>query len=258
MYAFPPIAAAVELAHTALSGLAVLLTPVAGTAAAAAAVVCLTALVRLAVLPLSVAQVRAEKDRARLMPRLRELQRRHSDDPQRLLAAQRELYAAEGSSPLAGCLPMLAQIPVFTVLYGVFIGAAGGGDLLTETLAGVPLMWGLGDALASGEAAHVQVFGVLLLVLAVTAWASRQWLTLPAMAKAAADAEANAGAPGASAMRAMSYLSYLTVAFAAFVPLAAGLYLATTTAWSVVERLVLRRVLGVDRVEADTAEEKKE
>ncbi|MBV2365149.1 YidC/Oxa1 family membrane protein insertase [Streptomonospora nanhaiensis] len=242
MYAFPPIAAAVELTHTAVAGLAVLLAPVAGAAAAAAAVVCLTALVRIALLPLSVAQVRAEQTRARLAPRLRELQREHADDPQRLLTAQRELYAAEGSSPLAGCLPTLAQLPVFAVLYGVFIGAGGGGDLLGATLGGAPLGSGLGDALASGEPARMLVFAVLLAVLAATAWASRRFLTLPAMARAAEDGDPDA--PATRVMAAMSYLSYTTVVFAAFVPLAAGLYLAATTAWTVAERLVLRRLVG--------------
>jgi YidC/Oxa1 family membrane protein insertase len=48
--------------------------------------------------------------------------------------------------------------------------------------------------------------------------------------------------PGAESLtRILGYLPYLTVLFAAFVPLAATIYLALTTAWSFAERLILRR-----------------
>ena len=54
-------------------------------------------------------------------------------------------------------------------------------------------------------------------------------------------------APGAGAMpglaRTLSWMPFLTVAFAAFVPLAAALYLAVSTAWTLVERGAIRRVL---------------
>jgi YidC/Oxa1 family membrane protein insertase len=44
--------------------------------------------------------------------------------------------------------------------------------------------------------------------------------------------------------RALSWAPFMTVVFAALVPLAATLYLATTTTWTLVERAVLRRRLG--------------
>ncbi|QBI52103.1 YidC/Oxa1 family membrane protein insertase [Streptomonospora litoralis] len=240
MYTFPPIAAAVGAAYTVVTALAAVLAPVAGPAAAALAVVVLTAAVRLALLPLSIAQVRGEKVRTRLAPRMRELQRRHRADPQRLLTEQRRLYAEAGSSPMAGCLPALAQLPVFMVLYGVFTSPVVGGsgnELLRHTLGGVPLGSGLGDVLAGGGAGTA-VFAVLLVVVAATAWASRRWLTLPAL-----EGAAEAGTPAVPGARLMSFLPYGTVAAAAFLPLAAGLYLATTTAWTVAERLALRQLI---------------
>ncbi|GAA4938525.1 YidC/Oxa1 family membrane protein insertase [Streptomonospora halophila] len=242
MYTLPPIAAAVGVAYTAVTALTGVLSPVAGPAAAALAVIALTGLVRLALMPLSVSQVRAEKTRARLAPRMRELQRRHRKDPQRLVTEQRKAYADEGASPLAGCLPALAQLPVFAVLYGVFVSpAAGGGgnELLGHTLGGVPLGSALGDVIAGGAGSGWAVFAVLLGVVAAAAWASRRWLTLPAM-----DAAAESGSPTLPGARMMSFLPFATVAAAAFVPLAAGLYLATTTVWTVAERLVLRRLVS--------------
>ncbi|MFC3998358.1 YidC/Oxa1 family membrane protein insertase, partial [Nocardiopsis sediminis] len=241
MYTFPPIATALGLIASVVTGLTTLLSPFAGTAAAAVAVVCLTAAVRLALVPLSVAQVRGEKARARLAPRLVALQKKHGADPQRLVAEQQRLYTEEGTSPLAGCLPMLAQSPVFIVLYGVFITPEIGGApnaLLGWTLGGVPLGATLGDAAAAGPGS-VAVFAALLAVIAAVAWASRRWLVLPSMAAAA-----ESGGPALPGAQVMTYLSFMTVAVAAFVPLAAGLYLATSTAWTVAERLVLRRLIA--------------
>ncbi|MBB6173968.1 YidC/Oxa1 family membrane protein insertase [Nocardiopsis mwathae] len=241
MYTFGPIAAAIAFASTVLTALTTVLTPLAGAAGAAAAIVCLTAIVRVAVLPLSVAQVRGEKARARLAPRLLALREKHAENPQRLVAEQQRVYTEEGTSPLAGCLPMLAQMPVFIVLYGLFTSATISGapnGLLTHTLGGVPLGATLGDVLAVGSGPQSAVFAVLLVVLTGVAWASRRWLALPALTASAAS-----GAPVLPGAQAMSYLSFGTVAIAAFVPLAAGLYLATTTAWTVAERLALRHLI---------------
>lgn len=237
MYTFGPIEAAIGLLSAVITALTDLLTPLAGGAAAALAVICLTALIRLLIAPLSVAQVRAEKTRARLAPRVAELTRKHRGNPERLFAEQRRVYADAGSSPLAGCLPTLAQLPVFVVLYGLFVSATVAGApnaLLAHSLGGVALGTTLGEALAAG--APVLVFLVLMAALTVLAWAMRRWLTLPAM-----NAAAGPRPPGAAAL---SYLSFTTVVIAAFVPLAAGLYLAATTAWTVGERLLLRRLVS--------------
>ncbi|MFC7326343.1 YidC/Oxa1 family membrane protein insertase [Marinactinospora rubrisoli] len=240
MYSFPPIAAAIGLAHTVVTGLTGYFEPMFGASAAAVAVIALTALVRLAVLPLNYAQVRGEKARARIMPRLLKVRETHGDDPQRMTTEMQKIYTEEGVSPLAGCLPMLAQMPVFVALYGLFITPEIGGEpnsLLTRTLGGVPLGSALPEAFAAGGPGPV-VFAVLLAVVAVVAWASRQWLTLPQLRQ-----NAVAGQPQMPGLGAMSYLPFITVAIAAFVPLAAGLYLAATTAWTVAERIVLRNVI---------------
>ncbi|WP_017596230.1 YidC/Oxa1 family membrane protein insertase [Nocardiopsis potens] len=248
MYSFGPIAAAIALASTVVTALTGALTPIFGGAAAAAAVVALTVLVRLALLPLSRAAVRGEKQRARLAPRIRELHAKHGKNPRRLAEEQQRLFQREGTSPLAGCLPMLAQTPVFIVLYGLFAGFGAGGaesGLLGHELGGAPLGSTLSDALSTGPVA-VAVFAVLMLVAAGAAWATRRFLTLPAMRENAAAAEAAGGAapalPGAGLI---GYLPFMTVAAVAFVPLAAGLYLAVSGTWTVAERLVLRRVVEV-------------
>jgi YidC/Oxa1 family membrane protein insertase len=74
--AFPPLAAVLDTAHTLLLGLAALLEPLAGSAAAALAIVLVTIVVRAALIPLGVLQVRAEAARRRLAPKLADQQKR--------------------------------------------------------------------------------------------------------------------------------------------------------------------------------------
>ncbi|WP_159944171.1 MULTISPECIES: membrane protein insertase YidC [unclassified Nocardiopsis] len=236
MYSLGPVSAAMSLLSAVLTALTTLLEPLAGALAAGLAVVLLTMAVRLLLVPLGVMQVRAEKVRARLAPRLAEITARHRTDPERLVAEQRRVYAEAGTSPLAGCLPSLAQVPVVVCLYGVFIGAGTAGEpLLAHTFGGVEL----GATLMSGAGgpSAAPVFAVLLLLIALVAWANRRYLVLPAL-------RAGAGAaPSPAPLGLLSYMQFTTVAVAAFVPLAAGLYLLTSTAWALGERLLLRRVL---------------
>ncbi|MCQ4042435.1 YidC/Oxa1 family membrane protein insertase [Streptantibioticus rubrisoli] len=232
MSVFTPLAAL-------LAQLANALQPLFGGAAMAAAVIAFTLSVRLALHPLARAAARGERIRARLAPRIAELNTRYKGDPQRMQRATTELYAKEGVSPIAGCLPTLLQLPVFAVMYHLFSGS--GGALRQHALAGAPLggHW-LGAVRAGG------VFGpqavVYLAVFAVIATVA-SWTYVRARKAAAQAAPLPAAAPGAVAGLAkfLPLLSFGTLITAALVPLATGLYLATTTAWTAVERAVLHR-----------------
>lgn len=117
----PVFSTLLDLTSTGLMALISLLTPATGALAGALAVVLVTLLVRAALIPAGVAQAKAEQTRARLAPRLRELQKRHRGDRERLQRATMELYRAEGASPFAGCLPLLIQAPIVGLLYSVFL-----------------------------------------------------------------------------------------------------------------------------------------
>ncbi|MEU9131786.1 YidC/Oxa1 family membrane protein insertase [Kitasatospora sp. NPDC048540] len=216
MSLFAVLDPAVRVAHDIVSALAQVVPT-------AAAIVLFTVAVRLALHPLARAAARGEKVRMRLAPQVAELNRKHKGKPEKLQAAMAELYRTEKSSPLAGCLPMLVQIPFFSVMYRLFTN---GNDLLDHTLFGVPL--GLHVGAAHGPAQLV-VFGALYAALAAVGYASF---------RRARRLSAGTTAPGAAFA---PYLSFLTVLFAALVPLAAGVYLLTTTAWTVAERAWLHR-----------------
>ncbi|SOC86808.1 YidC/Oxa1 family membrane protein insertase [Curtobacterium sp. 314Chir4.1] len=219
------------------------LSPVAGGLAAAIAVVLLTVAVRAVLLPLAVLQVRAERDRRRLAPQIAALRKRYAEDRERMQRALQELYTNEKVSPLAGCLPVLAQAPVLSLVYALFTHASIGGvtnTLLSATLAGVPLGHSLVVVLTSPLWAHAWVVVLLLAVLAVvvelTRRANLRWN--PA-------AVPDAAVPGAAATAAIGrYAPFVTVVFAAIAPLAAALYVVTSAAWTYGERAVLRRVLA--------------
>jgi YidC/Oxa1 family membrane protein insertase len=247
LYAFPPIAAVLDAAHTVLMGLAGLLEPLIGVSSAAAAIVLVTLLVRAALIPVAVSQAKAERTRARLAPHLAELRRRHGTDPDRLQRETMALYTSEGASPFAGCLPMLIQAPVVGIIYALFILPTIAGHpnaLLEQSLLGAPLGSSFAGSLASGTltlgsfAAFAVVIGSIAVIGEVTRRVFRMQPPNPA------DATASALSPLAApaAQRLLGLLQFVTAVIAVFVPLAAGLYLLVTVTWTLGQRVVLRRV----------------
>ncbi|MDK1472064.1 membrane protein insertase YidC [Streptomyces sp. 549] len=213
-----------------LTHLSDLLRPLFGGSATAAAVVAMTLAVRLLLHPLARAAARGERARAALAPQLAKIHDRHRGDPQRIQRATAALYAESGSSPLAGCLPTLLQLPVFLVLYQLF--TRDGSELLDHTLLGAPLGDGFAAALADGGLlgpaglVHLALFAVLAAV--------GTWSFLQARRRARLT-----GTQPQGVLRLLPLLSYGTMVTAAVVPLAAGLYLATSTAWTTAERALL-------------------
>jgi YidC/Oxa1 family membrane protein insertase len=235
-FSFPPLAALATAALHGLTALTDLLSPLLGGGAAAAAVVVVTVAVRALLVPAGIAQARAEQARARLAPRLRELQARFRRNPERLQRETMQLYRDENVSPLAGCLPLLVQAPVVGLLYAVFLHPSLGGtanDLLTHTVLGVPLGTGLVSAMLAGTADAVTyaVTGGLVALVAVVGEVTRRLFRPPAPVE---------GVPSLP-RGVFEVLPFATAAIAAFVPLAAGLYLLVTAVWTLVQRLLLRR-----------------
>ena len=60
-----------------------------------------------------------------IAPKMQQLKERYGDDRQRLQKAMMELYQKEKVNPMAGCLPIVVQMPVFISLYWVILGSIG-------------------------------------------------------------------------------------------------------------------------------------
>lgn len=241
---FPPIAATLDATYTALMWLAATLEPLAGTGSAAASVVMITLLVRTVLIPTGIAQAKAEQTRARIAPKLLALQKKWAKNRERLQRETMQLYADEKASPFAACLPVLIQAPIVGVIYAVFLHATLAGHpnaLLTQPLFGVPLGTSFVGALTHGamDPAVFAVFGGIVLVIAVVAEITRRALRPPSVV--------STPVASATATRFLGALQFTSAVVALFVPLAAGLYLLVTVSWTLVQRLILRRVYPATR-----------
>lgn len=227
--------------------LADLLQPLFHASAAAAAIVLFTAFVRLFVHPLSRAAARGQRARTALQPRIAELRKKHGKDQQALQKAVLELHAKEKVSPLSGCLPGLLQMPAFFVLYHLFSNSTIGGhdnDLLSHELLGAPLCGRWADSLGDGfgTAGSLVYLALFAVVAAVATFNFLRTKRTAAGAGAVVSGGEGEQVPGVGAVtKVMPYLSYFTLVTVAVVPLAAALYVVTSTAWSAVERAVLYR-----------------
>ena len=83
------------------------------------AIILLTIVVKLAFFPLANKSYVAMSRMKKLQPKLMELREKYADDKQKQQQEMMAMYKAENANPLAGCLPILVQIPVFFALYKV-------------------------------------------------------------------------------------------------------------------------------------------
>ncbi|HID21235.1 MAG TPA: membrane protein insertase YidC, partial [Planctomycetaceae bacterium] len=81
------------------------------------AILLMTVMVRGAMYPISRKQALGAKKMKELQPQLQELKKKYAKDKEKLARAQMELFAKHRYNPLAGCLPMLLQLPIFIGLY---------------------------------------------------------------------------------------------------------------------------------------------
>jgi YidC/Oxa1 family membrane protein insertase len=231
----------VDAAYHLVLALTNVLSPALGGLAAVTAIVVFTMAIRLLLTPLSFRALRGQAAMTRLAPRIQELRKRYGRQPERLQRELTALYAREGTSLLAGFVPLLAQWPVFSVLYLLFRSptvAGGPNSLLSRGLFGVPLgaHWlSGGGAGAATAGVHAAVFPAVLAILAVICWLSI--LVARRMTAAVTETAAASGTGGAAGLLG-KVLPYITVVIAAFAPLAAAVYLVVSVSWSVGERRV--------------------
>lgn len=86
------------------------------------AIILLTLAVMVVLMPLTIRATRSTIKMQLVQPKLKELQRKYKDDKATLNTELMELYKSEGINPVGGCLPMVAQLPVFLVLFRVLQG----------------------------------------------------------------------------------------------------------------------------------------
>jgi YidC/Oxa1 family membrane protein insertase len=91
------------------------------------AIIVFTIIVKTLLLPLTVKAIRSSKSMQEMQPKIKELQKKYGKDRQRLSQETMALYQQHQINPLAGCLPMLIQIPIFFGVYRAISNISSGG-----------------------------------------------------------------------------------------------------------------------------------
>lgn len=104
------------------------------------AIILLTVLLRIVLLPLNLKQMKSMQKMQELTPKRQALEKKYKGDPQKLNQAVMELYKEEGVNPFAGCLPLLVQLPI---LWAVFRTLSPVGGTVTWLEGGTTMFFGL-------------------------------------------------------------------------------------------------------------------
>ena len=83
------------------------------------AIIIVTVIFRVLISPLMHKQTKSSFQMQKVQPLMKEIQTKYADDPQRQQEEMQKLYAEVKFNPLAGCLPMLLQMPIFMALFQV-------------------------------------------------------------------------------------------------------------------------------------------
>lgn len=253
-------ASGIELIHD-------LYEPLFGDAAWGWAIITLTLVVRVAMLPLARKQFTSMRAMQELSPQVKKIQKKYKTDrdlmkkdPERyqsMKAKQNEelqaLYREHGVNPVAGCLPLIAQAPIFLALFSVLRSQ----DILDGRIVTAPFyfitenaaavdgfdMPGLGS---TADSAGWPGYALILLMAATMFFTQRQTMARTAATRAAKGTEDDSG-PADMAAQQQKILMYVMPVFLAVIsrsfPLGVLLYWVTTNFWQVAQQaLILREV----------------
>jgi YidC/Oxa1 family membrane protein insertase len=199
------------------------------------AIVMLTVAVRILLIPLTVKQVRSTRVMQELAPEIKKLQTKYKNDKTKLNEEMMALYKERGFNPMAGCWPLLAQMPFFFALYQVIYAkqiAGGPNVLIGKTFFGVPLethWWALAGWDKLFSAAGLTILA-LTTAMSLTTYISQRQL----MNKQTAQVNPQQ-------QMILKIMPLMFFVFAVNVPLAVIIYWVTTNFWSVGQQYMLLR-----------------
>ena len=204
------------------------------------AVVVLTILVRLILMPLSVKTILSQRNLAKIQPEVKKLQDKFKHDKQALAKETMALYQKYGVNPLTGCLPLLIQLPILFALYRAFSSG-----FKEESLA---MLYGF---VSNPGVINNLAFGFLDIaarspVLAITAGAlqfiqSRQSLAFQPKV------QAGDNNPMANMGKQMLYFfPFLVIIISWSLPFGLTLYWVVATLFSILEQLYIKKRYGTN------------
>ncbi|HEX7716220.1 MAG TPA: membrane protein insertase YidC [Marmoricola sp.] len=90
----------------------------------ALSIIGLTVIIRAALIPLFVKQIKSSRNMQLLQPKVKELQKKYGHDRERLTQETMALYRETGTNPFSSCLPLIIQMPIFLALFRLLNAAA--------------------------------------------------------------------------------------------------------------------------------------
>jgi YidC/Oxa1 family membrane protein insertase len=224
-------------------------------------IVLLVMAMRLVMVPLFVKQVKSQRKMQSHMPQLQEMRKRYKNDKTRLNEETMKFYKENGINPLGGCLPLVAQLPVFWSLFNVLKAVA------DWTPGSIPKYGLTVPVVTSARTAHV--FGVLLsdkflwattgeswtvravILLSVAVSATTTFLTMRQSAKrgmmnqTVPDPDQPGAAMAANMSKNMMYIAPFFALTGLYWQFGLVIYWVTTNLWTLGQQHVLFRNLPV-------------
>jgi YidC/Oxa1 family membrane protein insertase len=184
------------------------------------AIIFLTVVTRLVILPLSLKQIRSMRSLQAHQPEIKKIQERYKDDRQRMQREMMDFYRENKINPFASCVPLLLQLPVFMALFYLLRS-----DEFKAEIASDPSFLGISNL---GEQATGATLAILVVLYFVTMVGSTSIM--------AASAEGS--------QRVMMYA--LPVVFTPFIisfPAGLVVYWITTNLWTMGQQWVVKQVI---------------
>ena len=220
------------------------------------AIILLTVLVRGCMYPLGRKQALNAQKMQELAPEMKAIQEKYKDDMEKRAAAQRELFRKNNYNPLAGCLPVFFQLPIFIGLYRALSV-----DIELRQAALIP-----GISWASNLAAPDQLWYwkpyLPAFLASENGWLGPYLNILPLISVAFMIVHQKMFMPPptdeqqAMQQKIMKYMMFFFAFLFFRVPSGLCLYFITSSAWGLAERMLLPKPKPKDTQEAATAEAK--
>ncbi|MFI6297826.1 membrane protein insertase YidC [Nonomuraea sp. NPDC050790] len=197
-------------------------------------IITLTVIMRILIFPLFLKQMRSSKKMQELAPKVQELRKRYKNDKQRMNQEVMALYQGAGANPLGGCLPILAQFPIFISMFTVLQAIANG----TATKYGMTqavvdsakqahiFSAGISETFFSAQAVTSKIIiGVFVAVSSLTTFLTVRQSVTRSMQQMPDN-------PMAQQQKILMYISPLFAFFSLNFPLGLILYWVTTNLWT--------------------------
>ena len=229
-------------------------------------IVFLVMVMRLIMVPLFVKQMHSQRKMAALAPQVAALRKKYKGDKQTMNQEVMKLYQENGANPLAGCLPLVIQLPVFFALFNVLRAIADGkpefgltpavvisaqhAHIFTATIADRIVTSPLPPYhLAPGPASAKVVIGIFVLISSTTTFLTVRQSVKRGIGQVGQDPNN----PMANSQKYMMYIAPLFALSGLYWQFGLVLYWCTTNVWTLGQQYILFRNFAPVTADADAA-----